>query len=215
VEVARLEKADPILHALLGDGLEKTKDLTFRITLSPSQEVLKFEAPFRPPQVFGGNAILGQAFLVWSFVDQDAWKEMAQTCFFLPDRPLHKDEKWSRKLTHTWGPLGMWSGDIAYHHVGRQNGLHRINYALNLHYQPPAQDSGKLPFKVSKSQFTPQGAQGAILFDAARCRVTDAEERFHVRGQLDVNFLGQDTPVEMDELQVFRVKLHEKRPVIR
>jgi hypothetical protein len=215
VEVARMEKADPVLQSLLGNSLDKTKGMTFRITLSPKHEILKFESPAQPPQVFGGNAIFGQAFLVWSFVDQDAWKEIAQICFFLPEKPLQKDEKWSKKLNHSWGALGMWSGDMAFHHVGLQNKQNRIDYTLKLFYQPPAAGGSGLPFKVSKTQFTPQAAGGAILFDPVKARVTEAEERFHVRGQLDVNLLGTATPVEMDELQIFRVRMHDKRPVIK
>jgi hypothetical protein len=217
IEVARLERADALLQNLLGDSLEKTRGVVFKITLSPTQEVLKFEGPPQPPQVFGGDAILGGAFLVWSFLDPDAWKELAQHTFFVPDRVLKKDDKWTRPLTHAWGPLGNWTGEVRFVAAGKQPLGQRINYTMDLRYQAPAAGAAAsgLPFKVGKADFKPQTAAGALFFDVDKSRVTAAEELFRVRGQMALSLLGTDTVLEIDETQGFQLRVHDKQPARR
>ena len=42
--------------------------------------------------------------------------------------------------------------------------------------------------------------------------MTDAQERFHVRGRLNINLLGQNTPVEIDEQQLFFMRILDRNP---
>jgi hypothetical protein len=57
-----------------------------------------------------------------------------------------------------------------------------------------------------------QTARGAIAYDPGRGRVAAAEERFHVRGALAVSCLGVDSVVDMDEMQVFRLRILDRNP---
>jgi hypothetical protein len=42
--------------------------------------------------------------------------------------------------------------------------------------------------------------------------VVKAEEHFPVKGNLTIGLLGQETPVELEETQDFRIRIFETRP---
>jgi hypothetical protein len=214
VESVRLGNADPALQKRLEELLQKTKGATFTMTLNERREVKTFEGSREAIQVLTGkNPLGGPSFLLWSFLDQDGWKELAQLSFFQP--PSGKNTgRWSRDMTHSWGPLGQWSGKIHYRAAGKQTGGERFHYLLDLAYQPP-QKGGELPFEIGTSQFQIQTASGAILYQPSRGRVAAAEERFHVRGLLAVSVLGVEAPVQMDEMQVFQLRILDHNPLAR
>jgi hypothetical protein len=208
IQEARFSEGDPAMQALLNDALKKTQGVEFEFTLDGKGKVTAFQGPKEPLKLFkGNNPLAGQTFLLWSFLDDDAWKELAQITFFQPDKPLEKGTKWSRKLTHSWGPLGSWTGQTNYVAAGKQAEMERIEYAHEMAYQPPRAGGQGLPFKVSKADFRPLAASGAILFDAGKGKVYLAEETFHVRGTLLVTFGDTDAAVEMDETQNFRLRV--------
>jgi hypothetical protein len=215
VESVQLAEADRTLQAQLEALLRKTKGATFHFTLNPRRTVVRFEGGQEALRVFtGGNPLGGTTFLLWSFLDQDGWKELAEVSFFRPRDIKRKDDRWTRPLTHSWGPLGHWEGLVGYIRNGHDGGRDRYDYALDLAYRPPAVGAGAgLPFKVGRADFRIKTAAGAIAFDADRGRVSHAEERFHVRGVLAVSALGVETAVEMDEMQIFQLRHHDRNPL--
>ena len=56
----------------------------------------------------------------------------------------------------------------------------------------------------------PPQAAGQILYHRERSRTVAAEERFYVRGTLVIMLLGQNTPCEIEEEQVFKLRIVEK-----
>jgi hypothetical protein len=218
VEGVRLANADPAMQAQLNDLLQKTKGATFTWTFNAQREVTHFEGGKEAIQVFKGtNPLGGPTFLLWSFLDQDGWKELAQITFFRPPDLAFKGgrgrgQKWTRPMSHSWGPLGHWAGRVSYAYTASKAGLDQYAYVLDLAYRPP-QMAGNLPFQVAQSDFRLQTAQGTIVFDPARGRITAAEERFHVRGALAISYLGVDAAVEMDEAQIFRLRLLDRNPL--
>jgi hypothetical protein len=213
VETARWGEGDAELKTLLADSLRKTEGAKFELTIKPSGEITRFKGAQDGVNVFGDkNPLGGQTFLLWSFLDNDSWKELAQITFFQPDKPIQKGASWTRPLNHAWGPLGNWTGKTAYLGLGKQAGLERIDYAHEMTYQPPKETAKGLPFQVQKADFKPQTAGGAILFDAARSRVAAAEETFRVRGLLSLSVAGTEAAVEMDEAQLFRLRVLEQKP---
>jgi hypothetical protein len=213
VEGVRLSNADPALQDRLNELLQKTKGATFTMTLNPRREVTKFEGGQEAIKIFTStNPLGGPSFLLWSFLDQDGWKEMAQLSFFQPPSSVRRGERWDRPMTHSWGPLGAWSGKTHFQSTGKQAGLDRFDYALELAFKPPSKGGG-LPFEISKSQFQIETARGVIAYQPGRKRVTAAEERFHVHGLLTVSFLGAESAVQMDEMQLFQLRILDKNPL--
>jgi hypothetical protein len=139
VEAVRLTEAERGLQAQLNELLQKTRGATFRLTLNPRREVVVFEGDKEALKVFTGvNPLGGTTFLLWSFLDQDGWKELAEVSLFQPRQPSRNGDRWTRPIRHSWGPLGYWQGQVAYLHLGTQHGLGRYDYLLDLAYRPPA-----------------------------------------------------------------------------
>jgi hypothetical protein len=214
VEGVKLSNADETMQAQLNALLRKMQGATFQLTLNARREVTRFEGAKEALQVFtGNNALGGQSFLLWSFLDRDGWKDLAELTFFQPPGSVTKGKKWGRSITHSWGPLGRWTGRITYAAAGKQVGLDRFNYALSLNYVPARGGAAGLPFQIDQAAFRVQQAGGAILYDADRKQVSVAEELFHVRGSLTVSVLGMPGSVAMDEKQVFRVRILDHNPL--
>jgi hypothetical protein len=213
VEAAEFGNGDKAMQALLNDALKKTRGAAFKITLNAKREVTRFEGDGDAINVFDRkNPLGGQSFLLWSFMDRDGWKELAQVTLFRPDRPRTTSGKWARKMTHSWGPLGHWAGRVLYGYAGRQQKLDRIAYVLEMAYLPPRGRAPNLPFEIKGAAFKPQTAAGVIIYDADRDQVTAAEERFHVKGLLAVSALGVNVGIEMDEAQIFQLRILDKKP---
>lgn len=213
VESVLLKNADPTLQGRLNELLQKTKGATFTMTLNAHREVTKFEGDQEALKVLtGDNPLGGPTFLLWSFLDRDGWKELAQLSFFQPPPAVRRGERWRRPMTHSWGPLGNWSGYIHFQSTGKLAELDRFDYLLDLAYKPP-QKSGGLPFEIGKSQFQIQTARGVVAYQPNRGRIAAAEERFHVHGVLAVSFLGVDSSVQMDEMQLFQLRIVDKNPL--
>src|SRR5262249_32957100 len=129
VETARFTDGDPAMQALLNGALQKTKGANFKITLNNKREVTKFQGAGDGINVFEGKKQpAGQTFMRWSFLDRDGWKELAQVTLFRPEKPSGTAAKWSRPMTHSWGPLGSWSGKIVYGYTGKKGKVDRIDY---------------------------------------------------------------------------------------
>jgi len=180
---------------------------TFTIHLNPRMEVTKFIAGAKPFEM--ANLLGGQGLQLASLLDQDGWKELAELTFFQPNRALERNAKWSRKMTHNWGALGSWAGQIHYVYNGKEKGIHKVAYGLDMVYKAP-KGGGMLP--INNAAFKPHIAGGLIHFDAERGKVLEAQERFHVRGRLTLNLLGQNSPVEIDEDQLFYIRIWERDP---
>jgi hypothetical protein len=207
IESARLMQADELTRPLVAGSIAQLPGTVYNLELNAKMDVTKFEGAVAGPKVapLAGGMGLHMAGLI----DRDGWKELAQATFFQFDQPLKVKDRWSKKMTHNWGALGSWSGQIHYLFLGKQDKLHQVGYALQLAYKAPAAGAVGM-LKVAGANFQPPLAEGVLLFDAAKGRVIAAEERFRVRGIIQLPILGQNTPVEIEEDQHFAIRIHEK-----
>jgi hypothetical protein len=207
VEQAQLLQADTLTQSLLAPAVKQLPGTKFQLKLNRHMEVTDFQGEGGQPRVGAVQLAAGQGLQMASLLDRDGWKEMAQATFFNRDQPLTPNARWSKPMTHHWGPLGTWTGQIHYAYAGPQGAAHKIAYAMQLTHQPPVAGNRVLGAAVTGAKFQAQEAVGVLHFDAARGRVRAAEERFRVRGVLSLQLLGQNTPVELEEVQTFQVRI--------
>lgn len=207
IESAKLLLADDLSKATVETAIAKLPGTVYTLQLSPKMDVTKFAG------AAGGMnfANLGLGFQSASLIDRDGWKELAQSTFFQLDQTPKANLRWSKPMTHNWGSLGAWHGQIHYAYAGEQAKLHRVTYGLQLAYKMPAAGAIGL-MTVNSANFKTPEATGVLLFDAARGRVVAAEERFRVQGLINANVLGQNTLIEIDEDQHFVIRIHDKLP---
>ena len=204
VTEAKILQADDTTRLMIAGPVATLPGKEFTLHLNPKLEVVKFEGEGGKP--LAGNFGGGQAIQLTSLLDDDGWKEMAQATFFQLSLPIAQ-RKWSRPLSHGWGPLGQWNGHVDYAYAGMEKDLHKITYAMRLTHQAPAAGKGTLPFAIVNPKFQARQAVGQILYDPALGRVVSAEETFRVAGTMRINLLGQNTPVEVEEDQHFLIKI--------
>jgi hypothetical protein len=207
VEDAKLLQADALTQPVLAGPVAQLPGTTFTLHLNPRLEVTQLLGVPEPAHVAAVQGPLGQGFQMTSLLDADGWKEMAQATFFQLEQTPQPQQRWARPMSHGWGPLGRWDGQVHYQYQGAKGDTHRIAYALQLVHRPPTGAAPGLPFQLAGAQFQPPEAAGVIVFDTGRGRVSGAEERFRIRGRLQVVVLGQSVPVEVDEEQVFHLRV--------
>ncbi|MGO8753431.1 MAG: hypothetical protein ACLQNE_46435 [Thermoguttaceae bacterium] len=211
VEAAKLLQADAATQSLFSGLLQKLTGTTFTIGFNSEREITRFEGAKDRVQAAGGPEV-GQAILLASLIDRDGWKELARYSFFQPHKPLPAGTRWERSMTHSWGFLGSWMGQVSFRYAGQQDDLQRFPYAFHLAYVPPKADARNELLPVSGASFKHGEAGGTIYFDPGKQRVSRVEERFCVKGQMSIEVLGQNLPVELDEAQTFQVRLLERDP---
>jgi hypothetical protein len=207
IESGQLLEADALTRGLLAPLVAKLAGTESTIELDARMDVISFTGTAGKPQMGGLNLPGVQGLQMASLLDADGWKELAQLTFFQPNRLLDAGAKWTKPLTHNWGALGNWTGKANYVYLGRKKSLHQVDYALQLAYQAPK--GGGL---VTDAAFRPVQAGGAIIFDADKGKVVQAQERFQVRGQLTINLLGQNTVVDLEEDQLFFIRILDRMP---
>jgi hypothetical protein len=213
VEQAEVVKADPLTQSIVGELLGKLVGTTFEMVVQPDGRVTDFRgAKGRIRAAADSNPLSGQSFLMASIIDPDGWREIAELTFFRPPTPSEDSQAWQRTITHSWGPLGSWSGKVAYARAGQEGATDRFRYTYKLAYQAPKSGASELPFQIARADFRHREAGGTIAFDSAKGRVTRAEEHFSVQGNLTIGLLGQETPVGLDETQDFRIRILPQRP---
>ena len=61
-------------------------------------------------------------------------------------------------MTHSWGPLGSWAGQVLYVPTAKKDNLFRIDYAYQMQYIPPkVKPAGPRP---TTSTLQPLAARG-------------------------------------------------------
>src|SRR5262249_7447735 len=155
ITAARLLDADPAIRPTLAEALQKAVGAEFEIAVGSGGEVTSLKGPKDPVRVLAGNNAAGPTLRLWSLLDADAWKEISGLTFFQPDRPLKAGEKWSRRMSHDWGPLGSWTGQTTFRSAGERAGLARIDYGHEMTYRPPGDAKDELPFRVLRAEFKP------------------------------------------------------------
>jgi hypothetical protein len=213
-------QADELSKPLVAQAAQKLQGAVFSITLNAAREVTQLqgvpENPVIAPQPLAG----GQGFQMislldqdGSLLDQDGWKEMIEATFFVPPEPPHPKAQWAKKMTHSWGPLGQWAGQVFYTPTAKKDDLVRIDYLYQMKYFPPAAKPAGLPFDLAGANFQPVQARGSLLYDTTRGKVLAIEEVFQVKGALSIALLGAKTPVLLEEDQAFVVEILDQNPL--
>jgi hypothetical protein len=207
----RLLKADELSQAQLADSLKKLKGWQFSYTLSKDGEVLKMMAGPADAPVAGKVAPKGtEGFIVTSVMDEAGWKELAQISFYVPDEQASGNKRQLRQMTHDFGPLGSFTGETSFVRKGMQQGLLRIDYGHKLAYRAPGKGAAIAgsPITVSGADLRPDIAGGSIWYDQKAKRVRQAEDHFHVKGEIATNI----APLGIEEQQAMTVKLTDINP---
>lgn len=214
----QLLHADPEMKQNLTTALEQLLGTHFDIHVEPNGRVKSISGVKHTIQVHsaqaGNETDPTRLLRVWSLMDGDAWKELAEWTFFQPDKPLKPKTVWSRPMSHDWGAMGRWNGNTVFAAAGKRPGraqLELIEFRNDLNYEPPnpKNTNQERPFRLDRADLRTTAAGGSILFDPQTSRTTAADELFQIRGSLIVMLNGLQVPLVIEERQTFQMEISE------
>jgi hypothetical protein len=202
------EAAAGVLAELVGSS--------FRITLSPQMQVMKFEGYEDLVKKLSRDDPTATK-TVRAMMPEETLRRSAEEAFaFLPEGKVNRGDKWERRLTVPLGPLGNLAAVYQYTYEGpeRVDGqtLEKIAVTANLTYQAPKGEGAGLPFQVTKSDLRAETASGSIYFDATRGRLVRSSMTLRLKGTLTISAMGQEFPLEMEQDQTVRMVLSDQNP---
>ena len=157
--------------------------------------------------------------LLEQILSETALKEMAEPTFaVVPDHPVAKGDKWTRKSTLDMGPIGKYENVYTYTYDGKDpkdKKLDLIKVDTQLTYKEPGDVAGVggLPFKIKSAELKSKDATGTVLFDAAKGRVERSSAKMELSGKLSIEIGGQTTTVDLSQTQKTEVESSDTNPV--
>ncbi len=215
VEETRLEQADDLSRSTFQSSLDDLRRRQFTFILNRDNEVIDFRGFKKNVIPLPVNILDSKGFMLTSVIDEDGWKELAELSFFQPPQPTAAEtptsRSWVRQMTHDWSPLGNWYGTTTFTPRPTEGPLASYDFVHAMTYNPPL-DGAAMPFRVSSAEFQPLQTSGTISYDPQIRRAVQAEETFHVRGNVAVELLGQSVPIQLEEKQLLTVRITSQDP---
>jgi len=215
VEDTQLVEADDLSRSTFQSSLDDLRRQQFTLILNQDNEVIEFIGFKKNVIPLPVNLLDSKGFMLTSVVDKDGWKELAELSFFKPRRTPSNEtadsQSWMRQMTHDWSPLGSWYGTTTFTPAQSSNALQQYQFTHAMTYNPP-KGGGVTPFKISSAEFHPLMTSGTIQYDPQLGHVVEAQETFHVRGNVGVELLGQAVPIELEEKQILHLRITSQDP---
>ena len=211
IKDTKLVKSDPLSRSAFESSLRDLIGQQFSFTLNKHHEVIKFVGYKDTKKTISAKTRARDGFLVTSVMDEDGWKELAQLSFFLPKENA-ENGSWKRQITHDWRELGSWYGATTFSADDQSQQVKQYRFSHDLTYMAPEKTETSSPLVITSAKFELQNGSGTIRFDAGESRVAVAEEKFHAKGELETQILGQTSKVTLEEQQILVIRLFNQNP---
>src|SRR5262249_16685790 len=138
--------------------------------------------------------------LLDTILSDEALKQMSDPAFAaIPNMAVKKGQTWTADSKLNMGPIGSYDTKYKYTYEGKEGSLEKIKLDTTLTYQPPAQATGQLPFKIQKATLTSKNATGTIYFDNAKHRLDKSDQKMTLEGKLTIDISGQSSEVDLSQ----------------
>jgi hypothetical protein len=187
---------------------------TFRVTLGPSGDVLKFEGYDDLVKKIAGDDAAAQK-VVRAALSEDNLKRAAADVFsFLPDKPL---KTWSRQADLNLGPLGSFATTKAYKLEGKETvegkPVDKITFTGEAKYSGPAKVEGSpFPFQVTKGELKAEDFKGTLLFNTADGKLVSSEVSLKISGDITISVSGSTLETKVLQEQSTTTKILDQMP---
>jgi len=160
--------------------------------------------------------------LLDTILSEQALKEMAEPTFAVVSvDPVTPGKTWEKTTKLDMGPIGSYTNTYKYTLDGKEgkddasNQLYKIGVTTALQYKAPGEgvNQGGLPFKIKSADLTSKNAQGTIIFDNERGRVSKSEMSLELSGSLNIEIGGQSTKVVLSQTQRSHVETTDESPI--
>jgi hypothetical protein len=198
--------------ALGGAFAEKLKDVTFRITLSKSGQVTKFEGFDDFVKAVVGDNEVGAKTVRSMGLEELFTQGVTLTFGFLPTKEVAKGDKWKQTGTMPIPLFGALKSETEFVYQGPGAKGDEITFAGTFTYEVPKPMAQTL-LKVTKGDVKVEPSKGTIVFDPATGRLVRLERPFKLKGTFTVDGGGKEQTLEMEQDSTTTVRVLKENPL--
>jgi hypothetical protein len=153
--------------------------------------------------------------LVQQIITEESLQKMAETAIgFCPGKAVAKGDSWVLKTRLSMGPIGSYATTYRYTYEGLVDKLDQIKVDTEYKYEPPGPNAGgALPFQIVQGELKSTGSKGVMLFNRERGRLESAVCEVTFAGKLTIAIGGQNTDIELTQMQKTTVKTLDANPL--
>jgi hypothetical protein len=202
------DKGDPVSD-------DRLVGATFRMTLSPKGEVLKFEGYDKLiDKLAGDDAAVRQA--LQATLQEDALKKSVREALaFLPDRPIKVGDTWERSIEEPLGALGTLRETRTYKLEGKEDvggkKLDKITFKTAVDFKP-GKKVENFPYHVLSGRMEAKEAGGTAHFDPDSGRLVQLKSELKMVGTMVLSSADTKIDAVYDQQQSTVVTVLNEKP---
>ncbi len=144
-----------------------------------------------------------------TLLSEDVLRDDLEEVFHpLPEKAIRVGDSWKRETIEPLPPFGLVHTTAEYSLKSDKADEVEIGLKFKVSYKPAPGD-GEL-FRVVKGSAAAEMATGVIRFDAKRGRLTRAEKTLTIRGEIVIESMGKQTPMEFTSENNVQVRVYDK-----
>ena len=202
---------DPVA-ALAGTLGDKLKEITFRVTLTTSGQVTKFEGFDEFVKTLVGDNELSAKTVRAMGLEELYVQGITQTFGFLPAKNVVKGDKWRQKGMMPLPLFGSLKTETEYAYQGPGEKGEQITFTETFTYELPKAMEGAL-LKITKGDAKVEPSKGTVVFDAATGRLVRLERPFKLKGTFTFDANGKEQALEMDQESTTVIRVFKENPL--
>ncbi|MCI0642822.1 MAG: DUF6263 family protein [Gemmataceae bacterium] len=186
----------------------KMKGAVFSAVVTPAGRIAKFHGYDEFLQRLSEkNAEVEKVLKV--LLSEETIKEgLEETLGFLPEKPVARNDRWKRESVEQAPPFGSFKTVFEYVLEDEKDGAHMIACAIKMTYAKPAADHEL--FRVVKGGLSAEDGKAQYVFDNDKGRLVRGEKSIHLKGDILLEAMGNETPMVFTSENTLKIRVFEK-----
>jgi hypothetical protein len=213
-------KGDLAANETLKKAMEKLKETTLLVTLTPEGKLINLEGYEEALKKLGDGKAENLPDMKGILSEEAIKAWLVETFGFLPAKAISKGDKWTKEIKIPMGPFGFLQGDYEFTLANndektkdKDGAAQHIEVGAKLHFDYPKNGIVKGDLQVIRAEFKTENASGMISFDDSAGKLVRRTMDLSVKGTLTLDNKGTGLTVNLEFKTNSKTRLLDKNPL--